>query len=121
MTEEPLLGSKDNPIVVEEEEDKPIECVEMDHDKLISLLIKSVVETVMHSEVCDLSNQLNKYRRTISTRMLELHDEDLMEMANLQNFCDAFREGWKVWKSKGEEEAFNVFRDIMLREWKQQM
>ena len=49
--------------------------------------------------------------------MLASEDETLMQMANLENFCEAFTKGWKAWKSSGEEEAFQVVSTRMLQ-WK---
>ena len=49
--------------------------------------------------------------------MLALEDETLMQMANLENFREAFTKGWKAWKASGEEEAFQVVSTRMLQ-WK---
>lgn len=103
------LGNKENPIVVEEHPEE---------DKLLSMLIKSVTKAIIHGEVILLSNEMNKYRKCISTRMLAMEDERLMEMANLENFCEAFTSGWKAWKNSGEDEAFKVFSNMMLKKIK---
>ena len=47
--------------------------------------------------------------------MLASEDETLMQMANLENFCEAITKGWKAWKSRGEEEAFQVVSTRMLQ------
>ena len=100
------LGAKENPIVVEED---------LDGVKLVSLLIKSVTDIVIQREIILLSNEINKYRKYISTRMLACEDERLMEMAKLENFSEAFTEGWKTGKNSNEDEAFNVFSNTMLK------
>lgn len=64
------LGNKENPIVVEEHPEE---------DKLLSMLIKSVTKAIIHGEVILLSNEMNKYRKCISTRMLAMEDERLMK------------------------------------------
>ena len=103
------LGTKENPIVLEEE-DK----VNLEGANLISLLIKSVTDTVIHREIILLSNEIIRYRNCISTRMLAC-DERLHEMAKLENFSEAFTEGWKTWKNGDEDEAFKVFSNTMLK------
>lgn len=99
------LGKKENPIVVEDEPEG---------DLLLTMLFRSALETVIQREIILLSNEINKYRRFISTRMLELEDEKLMELAKLENFSEAFTKSWKVWKNGNEEEAFKVFSDTMM-------
>ena len=96
---------KTAPIIVEDEPE----------EILLSLLVNSTVDTIIQTEIILLGAEMNKYRRQISTQMLASEDETLMQMANLENFCEAFTKGWKAWKSSGEEEAFQVVSTRMLQ------
>jgi hypothetical protein len=103
MEQAPELGAKENPRMVKEEEDV----------NLLSLMIQSVTDTVMHREIILLSNEMIRYRQFISARMLAC-EERLQDKAKLENFSEAFTEGWKTWKHGDEEETFHVFSTIML-------
>ena len=88
-------GTQENPIVVEE-------------NNAMSLLICSTTIVVLETELLLVNEQVNKYRKFISTRMLALDDATLTEMANFEKFSEAFIKGWNVWK-KEQKKCFKPF------------
>ena len=55
-----------------------------------------------------------RYQQFVSARIL-VCEERLQDKTKLENFSEAFTEGWKTWKHGDEEETFHVFSTIMLK------
>ena len=76
-------------------------------------LIESTVVAVIETELVLLKEELDNYRNYVADRMLALDDGALSQMANVGNYTEAFMKGWRLWKRRDNEQAFQTFRNIM--------
>ena len=79
-----------------------------------SELIGLVVKTILQEEMMEVASEMVKFRTNLSERMLSVGDEDFLESSvEVEGLVDGTREGWKVWKKKGEdkeEASFELLR-----------
>ena len=111
-------GTQTNPIDVEQEETQaeqegtqtnPTDLA----DNEFSLLIRSTTLVLLETELMLLNEQVKKYCKWTSACMLALDDATLTKMANVAKFSEAFLRGWGKWKTGNEEEAFQLFCNVM--------
>ena len=79
------------------------EGTQTESDKLLSRRVDNTTYAAINTEVIVWVQSINKYHNFISSRMLEMDDATLTDLANLKKFSEAFIRGCKVWK-RGQEE-----------------
>ena len=75
---------------------------------LMSMLIKTTVDSIIQNEVIHLSNQINAYRKSISLNILNLPNDKLASLANLENLAEAMQGGWKSRKSNSKNPGARI-------------
>ena len=76
-------------------------------------LIESTVVAVIETELVLLKQELDEYRDYLAERMLTLNDVALSQMTSVGNYMEAFMKGWRAWKTRNKQQAFQTFRNIM--------
>ena len=86
------------------------------HDGILGKIMKSAVthsmDVVLRKEVTKLADEVLRYRKTLSEKMLADKSRTFKDPVCLEKLPDGFEAGWKEWKSgwdDREELAYQAF------------
>ena len=79
----------------------------------VCILIGLTVKTILREKMMDVTSEMVKFRKNLFEQMLSVGDQDFFEsLVEMEGLVDGMREGWKVWKKRGEDKekaSFEAF------------